>query len=126
MGEFTTQTVWNMDETRMKAVNYYLDEAEKSFIIWDLEGIYLYLLQVRRMISGKIRKKEYKEAGEMFAKIEEYRQSIDIDKDKEKQELRVKIYSKSEELYVYLNRLMVDHGMFFKGGDDPSRAALKR
>ena len=38
----------------------------------------------------------------------------------------MKIYQECEDLYVYLNKLMVTHGMFFKGGDDPSRAALKR
>ena len=126
MVDFTAKTVWNMDESRMKAVDYYLSLCETAFINWNLEELYIYLKQVRRMISGKISEEQFKKCDDMLQDMEKIRRSINIDNEQETKKKKSELYEKADELYVYLNRLMKKHGMFFKEGDDPTRAALKR
>lgn len=126
MADFTAKTVWNLDDARFKAIDYYLNLCEACFISWDLENMYIYLQQIRRMISGKINIIQFDETGKSLQEIEELRQSINTADDDEFPKIKHEIYQKCDKLYVYLNRLMVKHGLFFKEGDDPTRAALKR
>ncbi len=40
--------------------------------------------------------------------------------------ISIKFYDKADEIYVDQNRLMKAHGLFFREGRDPTKAALER
>lgn len=124
--DFTAKTIWNMDEARMRVLNQYLVMCEMSFLDWDLDNLYIQLVSIRRIISGKISKEEYDKAGEKLEEIEKLKKQMDIDKEKDYDKKRVEWYNICDQLYVMLNRFMKKHGLFFREGDDPTRAALKR
>jgi len=125
--DFTAKTVWNMDEARMREINNYLVACEQCLLSWDLELLYTYLLQVRRLCSGKFTTQEYKKLGtDLIDKIEKLRRELNPDEERKYNNDRILIYNLCDELYIELNRLLVKHGLFFRVGDDPTRAALRR
>ena len=109
-----------MDDERMKALNINLLMCEDSFLNWDIENIYIYLRAIFRMISGKLREEEFKGVQDLFKDVEELRRKSD---DNSK---NVELYNQLDNIYIYLNRLMKHHGLFFREGRDPSKAVLER
>ena len=114
-----------MDEQRLKSLNQYMLLVEDAFVNWDLENIYIYLKSIRRIASGKFKKPEMSDLDEMFQKLEKIKRKMDAERIIKKED-SVEYYNQSDEIYVKLNRLMKSHGLFFREGRDPTRAALER
>ncbi len=125
VGDFTAKTVWNMDEARMRQIDRYLIAAEECFLSWDLESLYSYLNQVRRIAAGKFKETEYDDLGKIMGEIEYFRRALDIDSP-HYDNYKIQIFNLCDKYYVELNRLLKKHGVYFREGDDPTRAALKR
>lgn len=124
--DFTAKTVWNMDEARMRVLNQYMVLCEIAFYDWDLNSIHNSLISIRRAISGMLKETDYNKMGKIFQKLEQIKREMNMEKEDEYHILKVKFYNICDELYVELNRAMKKHGLFFREGDDPTRAALKR
>jgi len=119
MAEYTPKSIWNMDDERLKALNGYLLLCEDALLNWDIENTYSYLRAVFRIISGKLRIEEYNAVVELFKKVEILR------RDKPEGKV-IEIYNQLDEIYIYINRLMKHHGLYFREGKDPSKAVLER
>ncbi len=122
---FNVKTIWNMDEARLKSLNTYMVLCEDSFACWDLNNLYIYLKSIRRVISGKITRKQLEELDKKFESLEKIKRKMDDDGNDDESD-SVRFYNKSDDIYVDLNRLMKAHGLFFREGRDPTRAALER
>ncbi len=122
---FSAKTIWNMDEQRLKSLNNYMILCEDSFACWDLNNLYIYLKSIRRVISGKITRNQLKELDKKFEKLEELKRKMDNDNNDDEY-ISIKFYDKADEIYVDQNRLMKAHGLFFREGRDPTKAALER
>ena len=121
----TLKSMWNMDEARMRVLNTYLILCEDAFLDWDLPNIYLYLQAILRVISGKLSEKEFNGVKEKLNELEEVKRKMDISEEVRKED-SVKFYNKANDIYIKLNRLMKNHGMFFREGADPRKAVLRR
>ena len=121
---FNVKTIWNMDEQRLKSLNTYMVLCEDSFSCWDLNSLYTYLKAVRRIASAKFRKTELDDLDKKFEELEEIKRKMDDDREDETDS--VKFYNKADDIYLQLNRLMKTHGLFFREGRDPTKAALER
>ncbi len=121
---FNVKTIWNMDEARLKSLNTYMVLCEDAFVCWDLNNLYTYLKAIRRIASGKFRKTELETLDKKFEKLEGIKRKMDDDREDESDS--VKFYNKADEIYLELNRLMKAHGLFFREGRDPTKAALER
>lgn len=122
---FNAKTIWNMDEARLKSLNIYMILVEDAFVCWDLNNLYVYLKSIRRVVSGKITRNQLKDLDNKFEDLEKIKRRMDddnIDDDDDS----VKFYNKADGIYVDLNRLMKAHGLFFREGRDPTKAALER
>lgn len=122
---FNAKTIWNMDESRLKSLNNYMVLAEDAFVNWDLDNIYIYMKSIRRIASGKFKKKELDELDVLFGKLEKVKRTMDSQLEINRKD-QVEYYNKADEIYVKLNVLMKSHGLFFREGKDPTRAALER
>lgn len=122
---FSAKTIWNMDEQRLKSLNTYMVLCEDAFVCWDLNNLYVYLKSIRRVISGKITRNQLKDLDKKFEKLEELKRKMDDDDNGDDNE-PIKFYDKADEIYVDQNRLMKAHGLFFREGRDPTKAALER
>ena len=122
---FNVKTIWNMDEARLKSLNTYMVLCEDAFVCWDLNNLYVYLKSIRRVISGKITKKQLEGLDIKFRGLEKLKRAMDDD-DNDDESNPVKFYNKADEIYIDLNRLMKAHGLFFREGRDPTKAALER
>ena len=121
---FNVKTIWNMDEARLKSLNTYMVLCEDSFVCWDLDNLYTYLKAIRRIAAGKFRKTEVEELDKKFEELEKIKRKMD--EDNAEQSDSIKFYDKGDEIYLELNRLMKAHGLFFREGRDPTKAALER
>ncbi len=121
---FNVKTIWNMDEARLKSLNTYMVLCEDAFVCWDLNNLYTYLKAVRRIASGKFSTKQLKELDSKFSDLEEIKRKMDDDNEDESDS--IKFYNQADKIYLELNRLMKAHGLFFREGRDPTKAALER
>lgn len=122
---FNVKTIWNMDEARLKSLNTYMVLCEDAFVCWDLNNLYVYLKSIRRVVSGKITKKELANLDIKFGELEELKRKMDSDGNDDESN-PIKFYHKADDIYIDLNRMMKGHGLFFREGRDPTRAALER
>jgi len=122
---FNVKTIWNMDEARLKSLNTYMVLCEDAFVCWDLNNLYIYLKSIRRVISGKITETQLKGLDEKFEDLEKIKRKMDDDNNND-ESIPIKFYGKADEIYIDLNRLMKRHGLFFREGRDPTKAALER
>jgi len=123
MNDLTIKSIWNMDEARLKTINYFLNKAELEFQEWDLENLYWTLRSIKRMIYAKLKKNEKENIDKELKELENFRKKIDIVKNGNE---RGKFYSMCENFYEKLTVLMKEHGLFFREGDDPRFAVLRR
>ena len=119
------ETKWNIDDARMKSLEFYLENLEMAFISWDLDGINRWLRAVIRVILGTgnkseetIIKNEIKRLEEIKRDIDSQKEGIDINKKK------IEFYSKAEEILEEINRQNVTSGVYFRKGKDPTKAAI--
>lgn len=125
MAGYTTPTVWNADEERTKMLLWFLASADVSLYKWDLEGIYSSLHQVKRIAYAKLRKSKTQWEdiiNNKFPEMEKLRRKYLItmsDNDK------IEFFNKCEEIYMEINAMLQDHGIYFRESDDPRHAALE-
>lgn len=127
MTDYIPKSVWNMDEARLQALNYYLRLVEDAFEYGNHELIHKHLRSVRRILFGKLKEEEMLEVNEIFSKMQEYKDKFYTGGTKEiKFEMYNEFYNQADEAYIKMNKLMKKHGLYFREGDDPRRAVLRR
>ena len=114
-----------MDESRLKSLNNYMVACEDAFVNWDLDNIYIYMKSIRRIASGKFKKHEIKDLDALFTQLENFKRIMDSKLQIDRKD-SCEYYNKADEIYLKLGKLMVSHGLFFREGRDPTRAALER
>jgi len=106
----TKKAEWNMDDEILKIIK----ELKSLFIIymneWDLKNAYFILRQLRMEIDAKLKPDEQKEAESKMGELENKRREY-LKNQKEK---KGEFYRSCEKYYIFLNRLMKDHGLFFR------------
>ena len=125
MDNLTIKSLWNIDEARLKTIDFFLNKAEVEFQNWSLENLYWTLRSIKRMIYAKLKKEERAEIDAKLAKLEEFRRKNNIIKNST-ENTKGKFYRMCEDFYESLTILMKEHGIFFREGDDPRFAVLKR
>lgn len=122
MGE--QESVWNSDNIE----HALLFEIKISFISnlkeWNLEAAYWDVRLLRLEFDAKLDDKEQKEVDRDIRSLEEMR--TEYLKSKDDPESNGKFYAQLETFYILLTRLIKKHGIYFREGVDPSRAALRR
>ena len=113
-----------MDESRLKSLNQYMVVCEDAFVNWDLDNIYIYMKSIRRIASGKFKKTELEDLDKLFGELEDFKRIMDSKLQIDMKD-SVKYFNKADEIYLKLGKLMVSHGLFFREGRDPTRAALE-
>jgi len=106
----TKKAEWNMDDEILKIIK----QLKSFFIIymneWELKNAYFILRQLRMEIDAKLKPEEQKEAEKKMGKLERKRKEY-LKNQKEK---KGDFYGSCEEYYIFLNRLMKEHGLFFR------------
>jgi len=115
-----------MDEARLRSINFFLNKADFQFEAWDLENLYWTLRSLKRMCYAKLKKEERKEIDEKLEELENFRKNNNIKRNLKNENIRGKFYAMCEKFYEKLTLLMKQHGLFFREGDDPRFAVLKR
>lgn len=131
MEDLTIGAIWNMDEQKLKRIDELLTLTEAQFLTWDLDNLYWTLRGIRRQINSKLKKGS--------GKIDDNQNQVyQIDKKLKELEVSRKLYLgnkekykgnffiKCEEFFMMMERLMKEHKLFFREGDDPRMAVLKR
>ncbi len=122
---FNVKTIWNMDEARLKSLDGYLILCDDCFSVWDLGGIYSNLQSIYRIASAKFTNTQGEEIEKLFEELEKIKRLMDDD-DNDDESNPVKFYKKCNQMYIKLGRLMKAHGLYFREGKDPTKAALDR
>ena len=124
---FSPKTIWNFDEARMRTLHWHLMLCEAALEEWNINEINKELYTLRRIISGALSEKDWGELVKDYTKLEEYKRKLDnTQTEKENYLITLKFYNKADEILLKLNRFMKKKGMFFREGEDPRFAALKR
>ena len=126
------QSVWNFDGAELALVFEIKQEVIERMREWDLEGTYWKLREFRAELDAKQYKKlkddaeppEIAVTKRLMNELEEQRNIFNSTPNSN--ESISKFYSYLEAFYMYLCRLMKKHGLFFREGDDPSKAILQR
>jgi len=126
MDNNSAKSIWNFDQSRMMDLNYRMVLCENAFEIWDLHTISINLHTIRRIVSGALEDTEWDKVKEEFDKLEEIKREMDSSKDSDHEKNTIKYYNKADEIFIQLNRLMQKNGFFFRKGNDPRFAALRR
>ena len=121
-----TQTKWNLDEARMKSLNWYMMLCEDAFEQWNVESINTHLRTIRRIISGAVGDESWENIDKEFEKLEKIKREFDNSNKKNLSKKGIEFYNKADEIYIKLNRGLQQSGFFFRKGDDVRFAALKR
>lgn len=110
MIEDEVQTIWNMDEAVLRTVH----QLKVLFIYqlhnWQLDEAYWTIRSLWMEVDAKFKPKERKEAITKIEDLEGERQQYVQDKIQRRSDF----YLKLEKFYIFLNRLMKEHGIFFR------------
>lgn len=115
MVDYSKEAVWNMDDERLKSLNGYLVGAEDAFDRWDLVTLQKALLNIRRIIGGKLNEndEEWNEINRLFGEFYDLKKKAINDIDE-----IPNLYNKADQLYIYMNRVCKDHGLYFREKED--------
>lgn len=109
-GQPTLKAEWNMDDEVLKIIK----ALKTAFIIyiknWDLENAYFTLRQIRMEIDSKLKGKQQSTAKTKIDVLEKERMEYLKDMKTNKR----KFYRLCEDYYIYLGRLMQEHGLYFR------------
>lgn len=124
----TIKSIWNADDQRLKTLVYFMTECDIALTDWNLEHAYTNLHAVRRIASGKLMKDKdsWKELLTKFKELEIKRRECLNAEENDLMKKRIEMYNLEDEIYMELNRLIQIHGLWFREGLDPSKAALRR
>ena len=122
-----SETKWNIDDARMKALEFYMENLEMAFLQWDLNNINKYLRAVFRVVKGTGKETDEKAINEKLTDLEgikrEYEKIIDYDLCNQK---KIEFYNVADEIFEMVNKLNKEAGIYFRKGNDPKFAALRR
>ena len=122
MGE--QESIWNSDNIE----HILLFEIKTSFISnmksWNLEGAYWDLRLLRMEFDAKLSDTEQKKIETDTKELEDAR--LTLINSKNNSSKSGDFFLKLEGFYLLLNRLMKEHGLYFRGNLDPAKAALRR
>lgn len=139
MGDEAQQSIWNFDGAELNLIFQIKVEASLYLTNWNLESCYWRLRDLRREIDAKLnedkKKVEYEiedpdnKGKKKKLKISE-KESVDyllkelegirnefLTSDQQQNDFS-KYYLALEEFYLYLARLMKQHGLYFREGED--------
>lgn len=128
MFEQNIKAIWNMDEEALKRINALLNAFAVLFNQYGkssdktlLEEAYWNLREIRREINAKLTKSESDFMNKKVQILENNRRLF----------LQGKLqagsfYDVEEVFYMVMAKLMKMHGIFFREGDDPSKAVTRR
>ncbi|HEC37728.1 hypothetical protein LCGC14_0732170 [marine sediment metagenome] len=147
MVEEAIQSVWNFDGAQLSLIFQIKAQAGLSLNEWNLEGTYWALRNLRREIDAKFKTTKSKTTKSKFKIIvDEKEKEVEFTEKemvdyllrelvKERdlflvsagdQESMSRFYLVLEEFYLVLSRLMKEHGLYFREGDDPQDAFRRR
>lgn len=143
--EEAIQSVWNFDGAELSLI--FQIKAQAGFLLneWNLEGAYWSLRNLRREIDAKLKREKGKKkkfeiiVGEEKKQVEfNEKERVDyllvelvnerdtfLTSPQDNEDLS-RFYLVLEEFYLLLSRLMKEHGLYFREGDDPSDAFRRR
>lgn len=120
-------TIWNMDAQRMYELNAYLISFMRNLNANELDYAYEDLESIDLILSGSIHTNVSKGIKEGWEKAEKTRRLLNREEDDDKS---MKLFIEFRELLKTLFRLYnqsnIQNKMYFRKGDDPQFAALKR
>lgn len=123
MEQEVSKVLWNLDDERLKNLEYYLECFEQAILYWKLEEAFALLNQIIMIISGKLSTDEFNECEKRLSVINEIRKTMD-NSAKDFEDKRILIYNNQRRLYIYLNKCLVKHGLYFRGGAKSGDSSL--
>lgn len=123
LSNFSVKSIWNFDDEQFRAMFSLKQLCIEYLSANDLENLYWVLRSLRSEIIPKLTADQKKKVNEKLEDLVKTRETFHSKRDVESSN---EFYIKSEEFYILLCELMVEHGIYFREGDDPRKAALKR
>lgn len=142
--EEALKSIWNFDGAELNLIFEIKAEAGTNIKNWDVEAAYWSLRDLRRELDAKfdIKKKEDYEfkdkEGKIIKKnitekefIDHLILEIEVERNKfleseQEDSDNSRFYLVLEEFYMKLSTLMKKHGLYFREGDDPSKAIWRK
>ena len=122
-------SVWNFDGAELYLIFELKATVHEHLTNWNLEDCYWALRKLRMELDAKLRDGEGKntEKKTVDIYIDDLENERTIFNSKEiTNETAGKFYLVLETFYMYLCKLMKTHKLYFREGDDPSLAILRR
>jgi len=119
------ETKWNIDDARMKSLEFYLEQLEFAFLEWDIEGINKYIRAVIRVILGTGSKSDNDALKKGKEDLEKTKREIDKTNEPSiKKQKEIKFYNLADKLLEEINKQNTTSGVYFRKGKDPTKAAI--
>lgn len=109
-----TKAVWNMDDEILKIIKDLKICFLKSMQGWKLEDAYWYLNLMCMECDAKLKTKEQEDIENKLQKLEQLRQTCKTNGHNNIGEF----YKELRNLYKEINRLMKEHGIWFREAED--------
>ena len=123
----TVKSIWNMDEARLKSLNYYMLSCESALHNWDLKSTHQFLQSIKLVVFPMFKEKERTDLNKELKELETMKRDLDNTTEESKWNANsIKYHNKASEIYLEFGILNVKHGLIFRKGDDTQLAALKR
>lgn len=122
MNESVQTSIWNMDESRLKVIAAMMEECSYYFATWDIENLFFSLYGLRREASGKLTIKEVESLSKDLDELNDLK-VLCLQNRKSRDRLSA-FWMKADEIYISMNRLMKEHGLYFREGKDPRKAVI--
>lgn len=121
---YVSKVLWNIDSARLENVSEYLKFCEFNLHKWHLEECFSALDMLVTIISGKLDIKEFDECEKQLNSMNLIRSRIDNTSSKY-DDTRTLLRSYERKLLIYIQRLLVKHGLFFRGSNSPDATTLE-
>lgn len=116
----TQQSLWNMDDERLKVINIKMMSASEALDSWDTELIYFSLYALLREASGKFAVKETEKLQKEMHKLNDLR----LPSLKKRSPSKSEFWELGNDIYIEMNKLLKQHGLFFREGKDPRKTVI--
>ena len=120
-------TIWNMDAQRMYELNTYLISFMRNLNANELDYAYEDLESVDLILAGSIHTTVSQQIKLGWVDAEKTRRLLNREEDDEKSmKLFIEFREQLKTLFRLYNQSNIKNQMYFRKGDDPQFAALKR
>lgn len=144
MVDETIQAVWNFDGAELALLFQFKVDVSVSLKSWNLEEAYWALRDLRREIDAKLNRDKKEEIIILDEKGNKQKMKMtekevvdyllnEVEKERnnfledvEDVEYSSRYYLVLESFYMHIAHLMKVHGLYFREGDDPSKAWMRR